>query len=168
MFEFPVPSKLQNKQLQSVRYTSDFLRYTDNISSSLINSLTYNKAIVYNQKQTSGLLELVLKEKNDRRLSIMYPKQNQDSRSILVEYVENGYQFNQFYDVAKPNSNLMHYNCDNPSYTNINPLSIDYSPQPLKRKLTSDYHIIRLINDIHSEYQINHRFSLTRTNNINQ
>ena len=168
MFEFSVPSKLQNKQLQSVRYTSDFLRYTDNISSSLINSLTYNKAIVYNQKQTSGLLELVLKEKNDRRLSIMYPKQNQDSRSILVEYVENGYQFNQFYDVAKPNSNLMHYNCDNPSYTNINPLSIDYSPQPLKRKLTSDYHIIRLINDIHSEYQINHRFSLTRTNNINQ
>ena len=168
IFEFVSPTKYQNNQLTYVRYLSDFYRFTDGLSSTLMQNITYNKAIIYNQKQSSGLLELVVKEKNNRQQSISYPKQNQDSRSILVEYVVNGYQFNNFYNVAKSDKPILIYPCNNPAFTELNPTSIDYSPKPLKELLTSDYHIIRLINDKHTHYQINHRINLITTNNSNQ
>lgn len=170
IFEYSLNTKYTNLMLESVRYNAEFYRFQDNLSSSLIPNVTYNKALIYNQKQSSGLLELIPKEKNNRRQYIQYPKQNTDSRSILVEYVERGWQFNNFYDVAVENSGqpLMSYQCDNIAYKEINPLSITYKSQFLKKKLVSDYHIIRLINDKHSNYLINHRFSITQTNNINQ
>ena len=116
--------------------------------------------------------ELILKEKNNRQQSYQYSsgKQNQNSRSILVEYVERGYQFNQFYDIAIENSGqpLLSFQCDNIAYKEINPLSISYRPQYIKKKMVSDYHVIRLINDQWSNYNIISRYNISRTNNINQ
>ena len=172
ILEYSIPTKYQNKQLESIRYVTEFYRFQDNISSGLIPEKTFNKAIVYNQKQSSGLLELILKEKNNRQQSYQYSsgKQNQNSRSILVEYVERGYQFNQFYDIAIENSGqpLMSFQCDNIAYKEINPLSISYRPQYIKKKMVSDYHVIRLINDQWSNYNIISRYNISRTNNINQ
>ena len=168
IFEFVSPSRLQDSQIESVRYLADFYRFTDGLSSTLMQSVTYNKALIYNQKQSSGLLELVVKEKNNRRQSILYPIQNQNSRSILVEYVQNGYQFNNFYNVAVNDKPLLIYPSNNPAFTEINPTSSDYSPKFLKQKLTSDYHVIRLINDEHTNYQIDHRVNLVQINNNNQ
>jgi len=170
IFEFTIASKFQNKMLDSIRYTAEFYRFQDNLSSGIVPDITYNKAIVYNQKQTSGLLELVIKEKNNRRQYLDYPKQNIDSRSILVEYVERGWQFNNFYDVYAENTGqpIMSYQCDNIAYKEINPLSISYKSQFLKKKLVSDYFVLRLINDKYSNYNINHRYSITKTTNINQ
>jgi len=62
----------------------------------------------------------------------------------------------------------MSYQCDNIAYKEINPLSISYKSQFLKKKLVSDYFVLRLINDKYSNYNINHRFSITKTTNINQ
>ena len=170
IFEFTISSKYQNKMLESVRYTAEFYRFQDNLSSGIVPDITYNKAILYNQKQTSGLLELVIKEKNNRRQYLDYPKQNINSRSILIEYVERGWQFNNFYDVYAENTGqpLMSYQCDNIAYKEINPLSISYKTQFLKKKLVSDYFVLRLINDKYSNYAINHRYSITKTQNINQ
>ena len=170
IFEFTIASKFQNKMLDSIRYTAEFYRFQDNLSSGIVPDITYNKAIIYNQKQSSGLLELVIKEKNNRRQYLDYPKQNIDSRSILVEYVERGWQFNNFYDVYAENTGqpIMSYQCDNIAYKEINPLSISYKSQFLKKKLVSDYFVLRLINDKYSNYNINHRFSITKTTNINQ
>jgi hypothetical protein len=170
IFEFTISSKYQNKMLESVRYTAEFYRFQDNLSSGIVPNITYNKAILYNQKQTSGLLELVIKEKNNRRQYLDYPKQNINSRSILIEYVERGWQFNNFYDVYAENTGqpLMSYQCDNIAYKEINPLSISYKTQFLKKKMVSDYFVLRLINDKYSNYAINHRYSITKTQNINQ
>ena len=170
IFEFTIGTKFTNKMLDSVRYTAEFYRFQDNLSSGIVPDLTYNKAVIYNQKQSSGLLELVPKKKNDRRQYLYYPKQNLDSRSILVEYVERGWQFNNFYDVYAENSGqpLMSYQCGNIAYKEINPSSITYKNQYLKKKLVSDYFVLRLINDKYSNYNITHRYSITQTTNINQ
>lgn len=169
MFEYSIATKLQNKQLESIRYFTDFYRFQDNLSSGLIPNITYNQALIYNQKQTSGLLELIPKEKNNRQQFLQYPIQNLDSRSILVDYVERGWNFNNFYDVAIQNSGqpLLSFQDNNIAYKELNPLSISYTPQYLKRKLVSDWFVIRLINNKYSNYLINHRYSLTQTNNIN-
>jgi hypothetical protein len=169
ILEYSVPTKYQNKQLESIRYVTEFYRFQDNISSGLIPEKTFNKAIVYNQKQSSGLLELILKEKNNRQQSYQYSsgKQNQNSRSILVEKVNNEWSFNNFYNVAIYNSGqpLMQFSCDNIAYKNLNPEAISYKPQYIKEKMVSDYHIVRLINDKYSNYHILNRFFITRTQN---
>jgi len=155
--------------LDSVRYTAEFYRFQDNLSSGLIPNKTYNKALIYNQKQSTGSLELVASEKNNRRQYILYPKQNSDSRSILVSYVERAWQFNDFYDVSKENSGqpLLSFQCDNIAYKEINFDSITYKSQFLKKKMISDYHVLRLENDKYSNYNIIHRHSVTKTTNIN-
>lgn len=169
IWEYSIPTKFQNKMLESIKYTSEFYRFQDNLSSGLVPELTYNKAILYNQKQSSGLLELVVKEKNNRRQSILYPIQNQNSRSILVEKVNNEWSFNNFHNVATYNTQqpLFQYDCNNIAYKELNTLSINYKPQYLKEKLVSDYHVIRLINDKYSNYQIINRWNITQTNNYN-
>lgn len=165
IFEFVIPSKYNNKILENVNYVSEFYRFQDNLSSYLVQDKTYNKAIVYNQNQTSGLLELIPKQKNNRLQFIQYPKQKFDSREILVENIENIWRFNNFYNVAQTNGQpMMTFDCNNIAYRNINPLSIKYNAQYLKDLIRSDYHVIRLINDKYSNYNILQRFSLTSTN----
>ena len=168
--EYTLPTKYQNKQLESIRYFADFYRYQDNISSGLVPDITYNKALIYNQKQTSGTLELVPKIKNNRYQFLQYPKQNLTSRSILVESIERGFNFNDFYDVAIENSGqpLLSYQCNNIAYKDTNLSAITYRPQYLKKKLVSDFFSIRLTNDSYSNFNILHRFSINDTQNINQ
>lgn len=172
LFEYTVPSNLTNNMLESIQYISEYQRYRDNLSFGLVPDKTYNKAVIYNQRQSSGLLELVVKEKNNRQQSYQYAsgKQNQNSRSILVEKVNNVWSFNNFYNVAPYNTGqpLMSYQCNNIAFTEINPSSINYKPQFLKEKLVSDYQVIRLINDKYSNYLINHRYNITQINKYNQ
>lgn len=171
ILEYTLPSKFRNRQIEFVDYTTEFYRFQDNISYGLVPNITFNKAVIYNQKQTSGLLELIPKEKNNLFQNYQYisGKQNQNSRTILVDYIERSWTFNNFYDVAVENSRqpLMSYQCDNIAYKEINDKAISYANQYFKKPLLSDYHVIRLINDKYSNYQIVNRYSLTNTNNTN-
>jgi hypothetical protein len=164
IFEFTIASKYANKVLDSVQYISEFYRFQDNLSSYLVPNKTYNKALIYNQNQSTGLLELVPKEKNNRMQFIQYPKQKPESREILVENIENIWRFNNFFNVAQINGQpTMTFDCDNIAYRSINPLAIKYNTQYLKDLMRSDYHVIRLINDKYSNYNILQRFSITDT-----
>jgi len=164
IFEFSIGSKYTNKVLDSVQYISEFYRFQDNLSSYLVPNKTYNKALAYNQNQSTGLLELVPKEKNNRMQFIQYPRQKPESREILVENIENVWRFNNFFNVAQINGQpTMTFDCDNIAYRNINPLAIKYNTQYLKDLMRSDYHVIRLINDKYSNYNILQRFSITDT-----
>jgi len=166
IFEFTVNSKMYNRVLENVEYIAEFYRYQDNMSSALITNKTYNKALIYNQNQTTGVLNLVPKEKNNRRQFLLYPKQNQDSRDILTEKIENIWRFNNFYSVAKNDGQpLMTYDCNNIAYKEPNPLAINYKVSYIKDIMRSDYHVLRLINDKWSNYQILHRFAITDTIN---
>src|SRR5690606_33051306 len=162
IFEYSIPTKYTNNMLHSVRYNSEFYRQHDNNSSGIKPNLTFNKALIYNPLQTSGILELIPKEKNNRKQSYDYSsdKQNLTSRSILVENLERAFQINNFYDVAIENSGqpIMSYQCNNIAFKELNPSSISYKSQFLKKKLVSDYHTIRLINDKYSNYSIITRY----------
>ena len=170
MFEYSVPTKAFNKTLNSIEYFGEFYRFQDNLSKALIPNKTYSKALIYNQKQSSGLLELVVKEKNNRQQSYQYAtgKQNLNSRTILTEKINNIWSFNQFYNVAVYNNGqpLTAFQCDNIAYKEINSNSISYQPKFIKEKLAGDYFSIRLINDIETNYQIQHRITLTSTTKL--
>ena len=64
----------------------------------------FNQAVVYNNEQVSGYLNLNIFPKNNVTLSLTYPKLNQSNLSsfdILFSKEENKYRFNQFWDITK-------------------------------------------------------------------
>lgn len=167
-FEYSLPTKYQNKVLESVSYIAEFNRFESNLSSYLVNDKTYNKVIIYNQNQCSALLELVPKTKNNRMQFIQYPKQKLNSREILVENIENEWTFNNFSNLATQSGQpILTYDCGNIAYKNLNLLAINYKTSYLKDLMRGDYFVTRLINDRESNYQITHRFSITQTENSN-
>lgn len=60
----------------------------------------FNKAILYNDQQSTGLLELVAKPVNNMKLSLSYPKFNIDNKTITFTKSDNFYQFNTFWNVV--------------------------------------------------------------------
>jgi len=101
----------------------------------------FDQAIIYNSEQVSGVLQLVLKTKNDPLAMLTYPQINANSISIQYSKEENKYRFNQFWDVTKnrgefpPGFNLPMFTTAANGYEYpINPLYVDYNKSSLERK----------------------------------
>ena len=60
---------------------------------------------------------------------------------------------------------IMSYDCL--PYKTINEKSLNFKPQFQKNLLRSDYFTIRFENNIHSQYKIQHKFSLQDNSNSN-
>lgn len=60
----------------------------------------FDKAIVYNTEQVSGVLNLNLSPKNNAPMINNYPQVNPASIDILYSKVEQKYRFNQFWDIT--------------------------------------------------------------------
>lgn len=165
IFEHSVVSGASNSIFNSHSYLADYFRFIDNTNSYKQNNLTYSHATIYNTNQSTGLLRLIPKEKNNMLQAISYPKFRNDQVEILTENVENIWRFNQFQDLSLQNNQpLLSYQC-NPAYKKINDTSISYIPKYLSVPLRSNYHIIRLEDRLTSNYQIVHNFNITQTNN---
>jgi len=102
----------------------------------------FDQAIVYNSEQVSGLLQLVLKRKNDPLAMLTYPRINTSPDSISIQYSkeENKYRFNQFWDITNNRGEYSPVNI--PMFTTstngyiytINPSYINYNKSPTEHK----------------------------------
>lgn len=144
------------KFLNSIEYEMDAYRYQGEMDRFYDRTITFNKAVLFNNTQCSGLLNLVPRNENDLR-QLMYPKPNGNATDILVTRTESGWRFNQFYDLVfnhRNNIPPMLYGCNN-VYNDINPLAVSYGlPDLRKERIRSDYNFVRLINDVY----YNHKF----------
>lgn len=61
----------------------------------------FNKAILYNDQQSTGMLQLDPKPMHNMKALMAYPKFNIDSKTIVYTKSDNFYQFNTFWDVTK-------------------------------------------------------------------
>lgn len=61
----------------------------------------FNKTVLYNDQQSTGVLELVAKPVHNMKKYLSYPKFNIDSKTIMFTKSDNFYQFNTFWDVVK-------------------------------------------------------------------
>jgi hypothetical protein len=101
----------------------------------------FDQAIIYNSEQISGLLQLVLKPKNDPLGMLTYPRINPSSISIQFSKEENKYRFNQFWDITRnrgefpPGFNLPMFNTAANGYVyTINSTFVNYNKPILERK----------------------------------
>lgn len=95
----------------------------------------FNKAILYNGQQSTGLLELVSKPKNNLQAYGKYPIYNSNSKTILYTKNDNMYQYNSFWAINKspyiPNFNA---SCESMSIDKvINESNMDYSLRSFKK-----------------------------------
>lgn len=175
IIEIPISNIPQSEILKAVTINTDVQKYsseTDFYSLKSTNTDNYNiffnKAIVYNKEQCSGLLTLTETPINNMRLRMSYPIYNIDNINILYSKYNKVCTFNSFYDITK------NYNLQQPVFTtewsqlrSVYPmdkvLNIDntnYRNTNKKIPIRSNECYVRLIQDVHQRYKFTNIFEI--------
>lgn len=156
VIEYPMTYQFQDEILQNVvDYTKvyQYLPIPDGVFNDNAQIQTddqyFNKAVLYNGQQCSGLLYLVPKPLNNLQAYNQFPIYNADSKTILFTKSDNFYQYNTFWSVVKNKSvPLFGTGCESLSIDKeLNQSNMDYSPRsfnkaPLRAKDLKIRHIL--------------------------
>jgi hypothetical protein len=162
IIEYPFSYQNNDEILQNVKdYTKSYkyLSSTDLFNDNTrieTNNNYFNKAVLYNGQQSSGILKLVEKKPNDLYSYVAYPLYNIDSKTILYTKSDNFYQYNTFWALNKSSSDpLFISTCINMSIDKeVNQDNMDYSSRsfrkaPLRAKELKVRHILDDKSDVH-------------------
>ena len=173
IIEYPFAYLYQDEILQNVQdYSRVYKHIKDPFNSFTdfekveVNNEWFNKAVLYNGQQSSGILNLVSKPVNNLKEYVSYPKFNLDSKSILYTKSDNLYQYNTFWSVAKNTSEpLFIKSCENLSIDKeVNQSNMDYSSRSFKKEpLRAKYLKIRHIKDDSDDTHIVSQFIIGTT-----
>lgn len=142
VIEYPFAYNMQDEILQNVKdYTKayEYLPITDgvfNYNTKIETDRKYfNKAILYNGQQCSGILKLVPKPLHNMKEYMSYPKFNTDSKTITFTKSDNFYQYNTFWALNKsPYIPSFTTSCESLSIDKmINQDNMDYTTRSFKK-----------------------------------
>lgn len=167
ILEYPFVYKQYDEILQDVRDYSSALKYTSYTDSYEPDEhLYFNKAIIYNRQQTTGVRNLVAKPRNSLASYRLYPKHNTDSIDIIVTKSDNFYNFNMLWDIVKDhNKPFFETGCDFTDNDKSLILdNIDYGLRSHKKAtIRAKDCRVRLILDDKYDFKLVSRFILTDT-----
>ena len=173
IIEYPFTYQYQDEILQNVQDYSRVYKHIKDPFNSFsdfekveVNNEWFNKAVLYNGQQSSGILNLVPKPINNLKEYVSYPKFNLDSKSILYTKSDNLYQYNTFWSVVKNTSEpLFIKSCENLSIDKeVNQSNMDYSSRSFKKEpLRAKYLKIRHIKDDSDDTHIVSQFIIGTT-----
>lgn len=142
IIEYPFAYKYQDEILQNVKdYTKAYEYFPifdgvfDDNTRIETNDKWFNKAILYNGQQSSGVLELVAKPLNNMHAYMQYPIFNTDSKTITYTKSDNFYQYNTFWALQKSSQiPLFKTTCENLSIDKVvNQDNMDYGLRSFKK-----------------------------------
>ena len=152
--------------LNSVEYSLDTVRYHNQNDYFYNRHKNFNKAVIYNDHQCSGMLHLITSNPDDMSQLFEYPKSFQDRIEIESSRSENVWRFNDFHDaIISQNNNvpMWNWNCAN-DYKTLNQKAVNHYKSDLdKSRLRTRQCRVYLVNDIESNYKFMLNF-----NNLNQ
>lgn len=163
IIEYPFSYNYQDQILQNVKdYTkayhyfrngSGMFTYTDKVET---DEHWFNKAVVYNGQQSSGILKLVPKPRRNLRAYMEYPKYESDGKVITYTKSDNFYQYNTFWNVVKnKHEQLWITSCESLSIDKVvNQSNMDYSYRSFRKdtiraKEAKVRHILDDRSDVH-------------------
>ena len=163
IIEYPFAYQYQDEILQNVKDYTKAYEYLsmpngvfDDNTRIETNDKYFNKSILYNGQQSSGVLELVAKPLHNMQAYMQYPKFNIDSKTITYTKSDNFYQYNTFWAVQKSSQiPLFNASCENLSIDKaINQNNMDYGSRsfkkaPLRAKELKVRHILDNSNTTH-------------------
>jgi len=142
VIEYPVAYKFKDELLQNViDYTLayEYLPIPDgvfNINTRIeTNDKWFNKAVIYNNQQSTGILELVAKPLHNLQAYNKYPIFNTDSKTITYTKSDNFYQYNTFWALEKSSQvPLFNTTCESLSIDKtVNQDNMDYGLRSFKK-----------------------------------
>ena len=173
IIEYPFAYQYQDEILQNVQDYSRVYKHIKDPFNSFsdfekveVNNEWFNKAVLYNGQQSSGVLKLIPKPINNLKEYVSYPKFNLDSKSILYTKSDNLYQYNTFWSIVKNTSEpLFIKSCENLSIDKeINQNNMDYGSRSFKKEpLRAKYLKIRHIKDDSDDTHIVSQFIIGTT-----
>ena len=159
VLELPFIYKSGEQILQSVSVDTMAIKYADYENFTELNGVNFfNKCVVYNTTQCSGIRNLIPKGNN---LSVRYPQYHTDSIDITVVKTDNLNNFNMIWDIVKDQTQPMWtgfpkvLNQSNMNYVN----NQSYKKYPLRSRESK----VRLIMDNSTTTKLLTRFSITKT-----
>lgn len=144
--EYPIVTPNNITTLRSVEYTLDVYKFfNDGKDFNHILDENFDRAIIHNSEQMSGLLRLKLKGKNNPLDLINYPQVSPNGIDILYSKEENKFRFNQFWDITKDRGEFT--GNDDPMWITkcsgyqrtINPDYVNYFKTPTEHKKFRHY-----------------------------
>jgi hypothetical protein len=154
-FEVQVQNKpaIEKNMLKRVAFGLDVVRY-HGLSEYYDDKVTFNRAMIYNNRQTTGFLDMTIKDPEDHTQSFDYPRPRLMGRAILISRLKNAWSFNQFGNIALGKNNNIPPMVYTPNGTHLVPNINGIDPfQDELEKIKGEVNKIRLINDKHSEYK---------------
>ena len=143
IIEYPFAYQYHDEILQSVKdYTKAFRYFSDPDGVSDDNrkietdDAWFNKAVLYNGQQSTGVLELVPKPINNLKDYLKYPIYNTDSKTITFTKSDNFYQYNTFWSLVKDKQlPLFVRTCESLSIDKVvNQPNMDYGKRSFKKE----------------------------------
>ena len=143
IIEYPFSYETYDEILQNVKDYTRSYKYLP-IPDGVYNANTkievdnewFNKAIIYNGQQSTGVLELVPKPINNLKAYLNYPIYNAESKTILYTKSDNFYQYNTFWGLVR-NKTLPLFNttCESLSIDKVvNQANMDYGKRSFKKE----------------------------------
>jgi hypothetical protein len=171
IIEYPFAYKYQDEILQNVKDYSKVYRYIPSVDGVFNDNQKvetdqhyFNKAVLYNGQQSSGVLELVPKPLNNLNQYMKYPLYNAESKTITFTKSDNFYQYNTFWSLIKSKTVPLFTNsCQSMSLDKIvNQANMDYGKRSFKKEpLRAKELKVRHILDNSSETHIVSQFIIT-------
>jgi hypothetical protein len=141
IIEYPFSYNYNDEILQNVKDYSEVYTYLTNENEGYNNNKVqidnkwFNKAVLYNGQQSSGILELVPKPKNDLSSYMKYPILNKESKTITFTKSDSFYQYNTFWALEKDNKlPMFNSSCKSLSLDKeVNQSNMNYGKQSFKK-----------------------------------
>lgn len=163
ILEYPFSYAFNDEILQNVKdYTKvyKYFNHSDGVPDRNrkieIDNVWFNKAVLYNGQQSTGVLELVPKPINNMKEYLKYPIYNVDSKTITFTKSDNFYQYNTFWSLVKNKMEpLFLRTCESLSIDKVvNQANMDYGKrsfkkEPLRAKELKIRHILDNRSDVH-------------------
>lgn len=150
-------SSIKNKKVNSVEYYLDVIRFHREFDKTYIKDKGFNKAVVSNRFQTTGMLFLKPNDKSQLHNFLNYPNPTLTGTEILVNSYKNGFQFNDILNKAKNDENNLPIwisSCNNvDKFVNLS--AINTLDNRINNKYIEGQELeVRLINDEESNKKI--------------
>ena len=161
IIEYPVVSQLASSQLAAINYWLDVRKYYNRHNFTDVFGVGFNKAVVYNSYQNSGLLELIPQETNNIRQNLLYPKHKTNSIEILQTEINGRWSFNYLYNTIKTERSGLPIWIEDCAQIEkqLDDRLLNYRPTR-KDYLRGDYFLVRLIQDAESRFKFMLRWSI--------
>ena len=160
--EVPIKNTYTNNVLNDLKIWGTSKRYSNDYDYSVWRKKLFNKLVVYNQTNISGLLHL---EYEDSFKKSKYPIKISDTeQAIPVTHFDETISINYFYNrTKKEESHVPLWNWDdNEIYKSINNLAVSFSSKKVLERLRGDWFLVRLTQDKYSQFSSHFKWMVSK------